>query len=787
MVARFQQFARFGLRSTAARRNWPIVAGLVVLSLVLSSVASLAAPTEPGPKSAPLSTPPVGGIHSQSVAPQAISGAVQSLTGCGTTTLGPQDDSGSLQGTLGFTLNFFGQNYTKVWVNNNGNITFDGSNETYTPEAIVGNGMRIIAPFWADVDTRGTASGKVTFGQTSVDGRPAFCVNWPNVGYYDVETNKLNSFQLLLVDRSNTGAGNFDLVLNYDSIQWETGDAVSSGGSNGLGGHSTRVGYSNGTQAKSLELTGSGVNGALINGGPNALATHSLGSGIAGRYIFTVRGGNAPVGAIVGTVRNQALTPLANSVVYACSVTFCQTTTSGANGQYSINGLPDGPYGVTAFPPPGVNNLLNGDVNNLTIANGQTLQPIDPILPTVQTPPAGTGITPLLNTQLFGGNVVPWNQPLTLVAGGPNNCPNVTFQITLNATSAVIASGSLVQGPLGTYSATVPTLQPVHGPATVTIDFHGCQPNITFSIYIDPSGFVRDQNGTAIAGATVTLLYSDVQTGPFNPVADGSALMSESNRHNPDTTDALGFFHWDVAPGFYKVRAQKAGCNAPGNPGQAFNETGVLQIPPPALGLDLRLDCPAALTATVTRTSTATRTITPTITRTATATLTLTPATGSLGGGVTLQGRPAPPNPLQQRQLTVTLYLAADSSLVGSHLVTTDTSGNFTLSGIPSGTYHVRIKDPLALSRLVKNLFVSNGATSQFGSQTVPVGDSDNNDQIDIVDFSLLRSVFGTSPTCGTALPVPGNCADYDGSGQIDIVDFSLLRSSFGQSGPALT
>ena len=84
-------------------------------------------------------------------------------------------------------------------------------------------------------------------------------MNWVNVGYYAAHADKLNSFQLLLVDRSDQGAGSFDIVFNYGQIQRETGDA--SGGSAGLGGTPARVGFSSGTGAAgtSTEFNGSGI------------------------------------------------------------------------------------------------------------------------------------------------------------------------------------------------------------------------------------------------------------------------------------------------------------------------------------------------------------------------------------------------------------------------------------------------------------------------------------------------------------------------------------------------
>ena len=103
--------------------------------------------------------------------------------------------------------------------------------------------------------------------------------------------NKLNTFQLILVARPELGAGDFDIEFNYQQIQWETGDA--SGGTNGLGGTSAAVGYSNGTgtAGTNFQLPGSLVNGALIDGGPDALISNDLLAATPGRYHFLVRNG----------------------------------------------------------------------------------------------------------------------------------------------------------------------------------------------------------------------------------------------------------------------------------------------------------------------------------------------------------------------------------------------------------------------------------------------------------------------------------------------------------------
>ncbi|HEY6029842.1 MAG TPA: nidogen-like domain-containing protein, partial [Gaiellaceae bacterium] len=218
--------------------------------------------------------------------------------------LPPNDDGSTDAVALPFTLNFFGNSYGSLYVNNNGNVTFNGRMSTYTPFPIVSTGTPLIAPYFGDVDTRGAGSGVVTYGATTFGGNDAFCVMWDGVGvgYYPAGIDKLNKFQLLLVNRPDRGAGDFDIVFNYDQIQWEAGSA--SGGSGGLGGSSARIGFSNGSTA-SFELPGSAVNGAFLdsNAVTGLIYNNINAPTVPGRYVFRVENGVAPTGhAISGHV-----------------------------------------------------------------------------------------------------------------------------------------------------------------------------------------------------------------------------------------------------------------------------------------------------------------------------------------------------------------------------------------------------------------------------------------------------------------------------------------------------
>lgn len=243
----------------------------------------------------------LGSFVVTAVPANASDAAIVSSVDCSRTELPRNDDGSSPEVPLPFSVAFFGETYDSLWVNNNGNVSFQGPMSTYTPFGLETASVPIIAPFFADVDTGGSGSETVKYGygETTFEGRPAFCVNWLNVGYYSNHFDKLNSFQLLLVSREDKAVGAFDIVFNYDSIEWETGDA--SGGSQGLGGTSARVGFSAGTGVDGTftEFAGSGIPGAFLDSSFNALNRGQQDSPVLGRYVFAVRDGGTLVNRYV--------------------------------------------------------------------------------------------------------------------------------------------------------------------------------------------------------------------------------------------------------------------------------------------------------------------------------------------------------------------------------------------------------------------------------------------------------------------------------------------------------
>jgi hypothetical protein len=170
---------------------------------------------------------------------------------------------------------FFNRLYNTIHINNNGLLSFEAAVPDYTPQDFPvkapekkGVGAAFVAPFWADVDTRPESSvNKVYFRSTTNQSildsikaitdkiqlpqsscllssrftpKWALVATWLDVGYYELHTDKLNTFQVVV-----TTDGLFSFaIFNYAKIEWVTGDA--SQGNSGFGGTPAIVGVNAG-------------------------------------------------------------------------------------------------------------------------------------------------------------------------------------------------------------------------------------------------------------------------------------------------------------------------------------------------------------------------------------------------------------------------------------------------------------------------------------------------------------------------------------------------------------
>jgi hypothetical protein len=203
-----------------------------------------------------------------------ITNGLGGSAGFGENSLAANDDGNTfvdLSTIFSSGLNFFGTNYTGLYVNNNGNVTFGSALSAFTPFALTGaTANPIIAPFFADVDTRGGAvtatpggnstGSNLVYWDLDATGNGVFTATWDDVGFFDSNTSLLNAFQLQLI---GVGGGDFDIKTTYESINWTTGDA--SGGTNGLGGTAARGGWNSGNGTDFEEYSWSGSEADILS------------------------------------------------------------------------------------------------------------------------------------------------------------------------------------------------------------------------------------------------------------------------------------------------------------------------------------------------------------------------------------------------------------------------------------------------------------------------------------------------------------------------------------------
>ncbi len=152
----------------------------------------------------------------------------------------PRNDDGSLYiGDIGFDFSFCGETYSDVYINTNGNLTFGQSVAQFSPDGFP-YAVPMIAPFWADVDTRNTACGDAAYKLF-----PNYMiVTWENVGWFSQNCSPLNTFQVIISDGNAPiiGVGN-NIQFRYGDMEWTTGTA-SGGGP--FGGSAATVGFNSG-------------------------------------------------------------------------------------------------------------------------------------------------------------------------------------------------------------------------------------------------------------------------------------------------------------------------------------------------------------------------------------------------------------------------------------------------------------------------------------------------------------------------------------------------------------
>ena len=105
--------------------------------------------------------------------------------------------------------------------------------------------------------------------------------------------------------------------------------------------------------------------------------------------------------------------------------------------------------------------------------------------------------------------------------------------------------------------------------------------------------------------------------------------------------------------------------------------------------------------------------------------------------------------------------------------------GGYTLTNVPGGTYDLAIKGNKSLRVVVPNLTVN--GTPALPDVTLPGGDADNNNVVDIGDFGLLVNAYnGDAAIAGSGYDPQ---ADFNYDGTVDIGDFGILVNEYNNAG----
>lgn len=142
---------------------------------------------------------------------------------------------------------------------------------------------------------------------------------------------------------------------------------------------------------------------------------------------------------------------------------------------------------------------------------------------------------------------------------------------------------------------------------------------------------------------------------------------------------------------------------------------------------------------------------------------------GTVQGNVKLQG--------------LTTYAGAKVSVAGTDFsAVTDEQGNFTLSGLPGGTYTLVIAGPdrkpvFLVEGLAMN--VVNGETTNLASVILSTGDISGDNAVSLVDLSNLAAAYDST----TGQPKWNANADLNNDGRVGIIDLTLLATNWDKKG----
>ncbi len=137
---------------------------------------------------------------------------------------------------LGFTFTFYGVDYTSIYINSNGNLTFGHANWTYDLTNIPSESYRIIAPLYGDLNPAFDGIGgtmDVFYNVIGSAPNRQAVITWNIVPEFS--SVEPNTFQVILFEGTNVILFGYN-GLTTDGFNW-TSSAMSVGISSGTGSY----------------------------------------------------------------------------------------------------------------------------------------------------------------------------------------------------------------------------------------------------------------------------------------------------------------------------------------------------------------------------------------------------------------------------------------------------------------------------------------------------------------------------------------------------------------------
>jgi len=143
---------------------------------------------------------------------------------------------------------------------------------------------------------------------------------------------------------------------------------------------------------------------------------------------------------------------------------------------------------------------------------------------------------------------------------------------------------------------------------------------------------------------------------------------------------------------------------------------------------------------------------------------------GAITGRVDLQGR--------TNEQGAIVFISPGGT--AGYLSTSDSSGNYTISNVPPGTYDVSIEMTLYLGASKSDVVVSAGETTTLNPVRLLGGDCNDDDIVGTLDATIVGAAFGSVDGDANWNPQ----ADINADGRVNILDTGILGGNWNKSSP---